>query len=406
MPEPALRGRRGAIVFILVTVVLDATGLGILIPVTPALIQHLGGGGLQQAAVFGGWLTALFAVMQFGAGPVLGNLSDQYGRRPILLASLTAYGISYVLMGFAASLPWLFLAQCLTGLFSATIGTAYAYVADVTEPAERSRRFGIIGATFGTGLVIGPVLGGLLIQYGLRLPFFTAAALSLANVVYGALVLPESLPSANRRAFRWSRAHPLGALRELHQQLGTLRPAAAVLIMQVVLQTLPAIWPYYMMHKLGWSPQLVGYSLGIYGISNILVQTLLTGRLTRRLGNLRAAEAGFLMVAAGYVGYAFSMSTALVLVCIPVTVMGFITQPSLVSLMSARISSQAQGALQGVVASSGSLAAIGTPLLMTTLFSLCARPATAWYFPGAPFLLAALLAGVGSLVVLRGARRL
>ena len=371
---------------------------------TPELIRHLGGGGLQQAALYGGWLTALFATMQFGAGPILGNLSDQHGRRPILLASLTAYGISYVLMGFAPSLAWLFVAQCLTGLFSATNGTAYAYLADITEPAERSRRFGIVGATFGTGLVIGPVLGGLLIEYGLRVPFFTAAALSLTNVLYGVWVLPESLAKESRREFRWSRAHPLGALNELRRQVGTLRPVAGVLIMQIVLQTLPAIWPYYMMQKLGWSPLLVGYSLGIYGISNILVQTLLTGRLTRRLGNLRAAETGFLLVGAGYLGYAFSNSTLLMLLCIPVTVMGFITQPSLVSLMSARIGSQAQGALQGVVASSASLAAIGTPLLMTGLFSWCARPTSAWYFPGAPFLLAAVLAVAGSLLVLRGGR--
>ena len=403
MPDPA-RGRRGAIAFILVTVTLDATGLGILIPVTPALIHQLGGGGLEQAAIYGGWLTALFASTQFGAGPVLGNLSDQYGRRPILLASLTAYGLSYVLMGFAPSLTWLFAAQFLTGLFSATHGTAYAYIADITPAPDRARRFGMVGAAFGTGLVIGPVLGGLLIEFGLRVPFFTAAALSLTNVLFGTLVLPESLSRTNRRSFRWSRAHPLGALVELKHQLGTMRPIAGVLIMQIVLQTLPAIWPYYTMHKLGWSARLVGYSLGIYGISNILVQTLLTGRLARRLGNLRAAEMGFLLVAVGYVGYALSTTTVLLLLCIPLTVMGFITQPALVGLMSSRLSAQSQGALQGVVASSASLAAIGTPLVMTGLFSLCARPAAAWYFPGAPFLLAALLAAAGSLIVLRGAR--
>ena len=403
MRDPA-RGRAGAIAFILVTVALDATGLGILIPVTPALIHKLGGGGLEQAAVYGGWLTALFASTQFGAGPVLGNLSDQYGRRPVLLASLTAYGLSYVLMGFAPSLAWLFAAQFLTGLFSATHGTAYAYIADITPAADRARRFGMVGAAFGTGLVIGPVLGGLLIGFGLPVPFFVAAGLSLANVLFGALVLPESLAPENRRPFHWARSHPLGAFIELQRHLGTVRPIAGVLIMQIVLQTLPAIWPYYTMHKLGWSPRLVGYSLGVYGISNILVQTLLTGRLSRRLGNLRAAEAGFLLVAAGYAGYAFSTTTALVFLCIPLTVMGFITQPSLVSLMSTRIGAQAQGALQGVVASSGSLAAIGTPLMMTTLFSLFARPANPWYFPGAPFLLAAALAVAGSLIVLRGAR--
>jgi DHA1 family tetracycline resistance protein-like MFS transporter len=395
--------RGGALGFILVTVALDSTGIGILIPVIPKLIGELGQGGLEQAAVIGGWLSALFAVMQFGASPVLGNLSDQFGRRPVLLASLSAFGLSYVLMGFAPSLAWLFAAQCLTGLFSATSGTAYAYVTDVTAAADRPRRFGMVGASFGLGFVIGPVLGGLLISYGTRVPFFVAAALSLTNVLFGLLVLTESLDRSHRRPFHWRRALPFGAFTDLRRHLGSLQLIFGVLIIQVVLQTLSAVWPYYTMHKLGWTPQVVGYSLGVYGISTILVQSLLTGRLARHLGALRAAATGFLLVAAGYLGYALLSSTALAFACIPLTVMGFITQPSLVSLMSSRISREAQGALQGVVASAASLAAMATPLLMSNLFSVFARPETPWYFPGAPFLLASMLAVTGSLVVLRGA---
>lgn len=388
----------------MVTVALDATGLGILIPVTPELIRELGQGGLEHAVLIGGWLSALFAIMQFGASPVLGNLSDQFGRRPVLLASLSAYGLSYVLMGFAPTLAWLFAAQCLTGLFSATHGTAYAYVTDVTPAPDRPRRFGMIGASFGLGFVIGPVLGGLLITYGTRVPFFVAAGLSLANVLFGLFVLKESLGREHRRPFQWGRAQPFGAFTELRRHLGSVRLILGVLIIQVVLQTLSAVWPYYTMHKLQWTPQIVGYSLGVYGVSTILVQSLLTGRLAHRLGNLRAAELGFLLVAAGYLGYALSTSSVLAFLCIPLTVMGFITQPSLVSLMSSKISRQAQGALQGVVASAGSLAAMVTPLVMSNLFSLFARPEKAWYFPGAPFLLASALAVTGSIVVLRGAR--
>jgi DHA1 family tetracycline resistance protein-like MFS transporter len=393
--------RRGALGFILVTVALDATGLGILIPVTPELIRELGQGGLEHAVVIGGWLSALFAVMQFGASPVLGNLSDQFGRRPVLLASLSAYGLSYVLMGFAPTLAWLFVAQCLTGLFSATHGTAYAYVTDVTPPQDRPRRFGMVGASFGLGFVIGPVLGGLLITYGTRVPFFVAAGLSLANVLFGLLVLTESLGKEHRRPFQWGRAQPFGAFIELRRHLGSVRLILGVLIIQVVLQTLSSVWPYYTMHKLHWTPQTVGYSLGVYGIST----SLLTGRLARRLGSLRAAELGFLLVASGYLGYALGNSTIFIFVCIPLTVMGFITQPSLVSLMSSKIRREAQGALQGVVASAGSLAAMVTPLLMSNLFSLFARPEKPWYFPGAPFLLASALAVTGSIVVLRGARQ-
>jgi MFS transporter, DHA1 family, tetracycline resistance protein len=397
--------RRGALGFIMVTVALDATGLGILIPVTPELIRELGQGGLEHAVVIGGWLSALFAVMQFGASPVLGNLSDQFGRRPVLLASLSAYGLSYVLMGFAPTLAWLFAAQCLTGLFSATHGTAYAYVTDVTPPQDRPRRFGMVGASFGLGFVIGPVLGGLLITYGTRVPFFVAAALSLANVLFGLLVLSESLGKEHRRPFQWGRAQPFGAFIELRQHLGSARLILGVLIIQIVLQTLSSVWPYYTMHKLHWTPQTVGYSLGVYGISTILVQSLLTGRLAHRLGSLRAAELGFLLVAAGYLGYALGDSTVVAFVCIPLTVMGFITQPSLVSLMSSKIRREAQGALQGVVASAGSLAAMVTPLVMSNLFSQFARPEKPWYFPGAPFLLASALAVTGSIVVLRGARQ-
>lgn len=396
--------RRGALGFILVTVALDATGIGILIPVMPELIRELGHAGLEHAVVIGGWLSALFAIMQFGASPVLGNLSDQHGRRPVLLASLSAFGLSYVLMGFAPSLGWLFVAQCLTGLFSATSGTAYAFVSDVTPPQDRPRRFGMIGASFGLGFVIGPVLGGMLVTYGTRVPFFVAAGLSLANVLFGFFVLSESLGKEHRRPFQWGRAQPFGAFGELRRHLGSVRLILGVLLIQIVLQTLSAVWPYYTMHKLQWTPQIVGYSLGVYGVSTILVQSLLTGRLAHRFGSLRAAELGFLLVAAGYLGYALSNSTALAFACIPLTVMGFITQPSLVSLMSSKIGRQAQGALQGVVASAGSLAAMITPLVMSNLFSLFARPEKSWYFPGMPFLLAAALAVTGSIVVLRGAR--
>jgi MFS transporter, DHA1 family, tetracycline resistance protein len=399
--EKSAAGRSpgGAIVFILFTIALDATGIGILIPIMPSLIRELGGGGLAQAAIYGGWLTALFAVIQFGAGPVLGNLSDQYGRRPILLFSLAAFGLSYVLMGMASSLPWLFVAQGLAGLFGATNGTASAYLADISPPAERSKRFGLLGAAFGVGLIIGPVLGGLLVEFGTHVPFYVSAALSLANVLFGVMVLPESLSRENRRPFHWSRAHPVGAFSELRRHLGTTRLIFGVLILQTVLQTLPAIWPYFTMHKLGWTPRMVGYSLGVYGLSNILVQAFVTGRLSRRLGNLKMAELGFLMVAAGYTGYAASASTILVFLCIPLTVLGFVAQPALVSLMSIRIGPDIQGALQGVVASAASLAAIVTPLVMTSMFSFFAEPGTSWYFPGAPFLAAACLAVAGAMTV-------
>jgi DHA1 family tetracycline resistance protein-like MFS transporter len=396
---------RNAIVFILFTIALDATGIGILIPIVPKLVEQLGGVGLERAAIFGGWLTALFAIVQFFAGPVLGGLSDHFGRRPVLLASLAAFGTSYVLMGFAPTLAWLFVAQALAGLFGATPGTAAAYIADSTRPEQRARLFGAMGAAFGVGLVIGPVLGGLLSEFGTRVPFFVAASLCLGNVLFGIFVLPESLAAASRRPFHWSRAHPVGAFLELRKYPGVTRLMTGVLIMQVVIQTLPTTWPYYTMHKLEWTPRMVGYSLGVYGITNILVQSFLTGRIAAWLGNLKMAEFGFLAIALGYVGFAFSGHTVLMFACIPLTVLGFVTQPALVSLMSATVGPTAQGSLQGMVASATSLAAMGTPLVMPALFSRFAASDAPLYFPGAPYLLAAALATVGSLIVLRGARR-
>jgi DHA1 family tetracycline resistance protein-like MFS transporter len=391
--------RRGALIFILITIGLDAVGLGILIPVTPTLIAELSGEGLARAAIYGGWLTALFAIVQFVAGPILGSLSDQFGRRPVLLRSLAAFGLSYLLMGFAPSLAWLFVAQCLTGLFGATPSTAAAFIADITPPEQRARYFGSTGAAFGVGLIIGPVLGGLLVEHGTRVPFFAAAGLSLLNVLYGFLVLPESLKAENRRPFSFRRSHPIGAFQELRRYAGIPRLLCAVLLMQITMQTLPTIWPYYTMQKLGWTAREVGYSLGVYGLANIIVQALITGRVSARLGDARAARAGFILFALGYLGFAFSNQSAVLIACIPITVLGFTTGPALTSLMSGRIDAGAQGKLLGLIASATSAAAILTPLLMPRVFSLFSTPGAHPYFPGAPYVLGAFCALLGVFLI-------
>lgn len=397
-PPPA---RAGAVAFVLTTVVLDAIGMGLLIPVVPSLIVELQGGSLGDAAVIGGWLTSMFAAIQFLAGPVLGGLSDHHGRRPVLLASLAAFGLCYVLMGFATSVAWLFVAQALAGLFGATMPTAGAYIADVTSPENRTRYFGQMSAAFSTGLIIGPVLGGILAEWDLRLPFFVAAACCLANVAYGAFVLPESLAPQARRPFAWRRAHPLGALREMLTFRGLGLLLLATLAVRLVLQTLPTTWPYYTEHRFGWSTLEVGYSLGLYGATGIVVQALLTGRVTARFGNLRTARFGFLLLSAGYLGFAFAPDATWLVAFIPITVLGFMAGPAISSLMSRRIPSNAQGTLQGVIASTDSFASIATPLVMPRLFSVFSAPTATPHLPGMPYLVAALLALVFSFALAR-----
>jgi DHA1 family tetracycline resistance protein-like MFS transporter len=403
---PTNSRRRGSIAFVLATIALDAAGIGLLIPVIPRLVAELTGEGLASAAIYGGWLTAIFAVVQFFAGPILGSLSDHFGRRPVLLVSLTAFGLSYVLMGFANSLVWLFAAQALAGLFGATPSTAGAYIADISPPTNRARNFGWMGAAFGSGLIIGPVLGGILAGYGSHAAFFVSAGLSLANVLFGYFVLPESLAAENRRPFLWRSAHPLGALLQLRRYTGMMRLLGALLIMQVVMQTLPTTWPYYTMQKFGWTPRDVGLSLGVYGTANIIVQSLLTGRISARFGNSFTARAGFIMLMFGYLGFALAPRGSILLLCIPITVIGFTTGPALGSLMSGRVEGSTQGVLQGVMASVNSVAAIATPLVMSRIFSLFSAPRSAVYFPGAPYIVGAVLALGGAIVAHRELREL
>ncbi len=389
---------RGALTFVLVTVALDATGIGLLIPVIPRLVADLSGEGLAAAAVYGGWLTAVFAAVQFFAGPILGSLSDQHGRRPVLLVSLAAFGASYILMGFASSLVWLFTAQILAGLCGATPSTASAYIADISAPADRAKYFGWMGAAFGTGLIIGPVLGGALNSFGSHTAFFASALLSFANVIYGYFVLPESLATDHRRPFHWHRAHPVGALLRLRRHAGIMPLLLALLTMPNVMQTLTTTWPYFTMQKFGWTPRDVGMSLGIYGLSNIVVQSLLTGRISRRFGNAATVCVGFLVLTLGYTGFAFATSGFWLLACIPVTVVGFSTGPALSSLLSEKVDAATQGVLQGVMASATSLAAIVTPPVMSKIFSVFSVRGATPYFPGAPYLAAAALGVAGALI--------
>lgn len=375
--------------FILVTVALDTMGASLLIPVMPQLIASLTGEGLASAARYGGALSALFAVVQFLAAPVLGNLSDHFGRRPVLLASLAAFGLNYLLMSHAPSLAWLFVAQGLAGLFGATTATAGAYLADVTPPAERAHRFGMLGGALGVGIIAGPFIGGVLGEHGMRLPFFAAAAVTLLNFCYGLWVLPESLPPERRRPFALQRAHVLGAFRSLAHVRFVTGILCAYFIAQLALQAIPATWPYYAMQKFGWGARDVGLSVGLYGAMSIVGQGLLVARLSRRHGSRVTAGFGLVMAITGFVGLAFSGSGWMAIAFILPSALGYMTGPSLNGMMSSLVSGDQQGELQGAIASLTSLSMIASPPLMTMLYSHFQQATPA--FPGAPYLASALL---------------
>ncbi|MCC7462416.1 MAG: TCR/Tet family MFS transporter [Gammaproteobacteria bacterium] len=390
--------------FILITVVLDATGIGLLAPVLPRLIGELSGADLTRAAVYGGWITALFAIVQFLAAPLLGNLSDRFGRRPVLLASLAAFGLNYLVMGFAPSLAWLFVAQAVAGLCGATAATAGAYLADISNVGNRAKHFGMMGGAFSFGFVIGPVLGGVLGNFGLRVPIFVAAGLALVNFVYGLLVLPESLKPEYRRPFSLARAHVLGTLRQVRRHPLVFGILGGVLLMSIAGQTLPAIWPYFTMHKFGWNEQQIGYSLGAYGLLGILAQAWLIPALMRRFGPRGTALVGQMLGIASLVGFAVAPTSLFISACIVPSALSFVAWPAMSSIMSAHTPPQSQGELQGAIASAQSLAAVVTPLAMPRVFSSFAATDAPLYFPGAAFLLAALLL-VGSAVVVRRVTR-
>ena len=398
------RAKRRALAFILLTMGLDALGIGLLIPVLPKLILELTGEGLTRAAVYSGWLTATFAAVQLMAGPILGAFSDRFGRRPVLLLSLTAFGCSYFLMGFAPSLLWLFIAQVLTGLFGATPATAGAFIADVTQPEERTAHFGMLQAAFGTGLIIGPALGGLLVGYGTRVPFFVAAALSLLTVLYGTWALPESLRAGLRRELSWHRAHPVGAMRELSHYPGIAILFAALLMQRIASNTLPATWPYFTMQQYGWSPRGVGLSLAVFGLAAVVSQVWLLRRIEARIGARRTASMALGLLAVSYLCFAFVPSGWFAALCIPLATMGFIAGPALVSMMSVIVSADRQGSLQGVVASITGLSVVVTPLLMPWLFSAFSSGVAGLHFPGAPYLLGTLLAILGMFFIIRGGK--
>jgi MFS transporter, DHA1 family, tetracycline resistance protein len=396
---------RGAFVFIFVAVLVDSIGFGIILPVLPRLIMQLTGVSVDRAAVYGGWLSFVYALMQFFCAPVLGNLSDRFGRRPVLLFALLALGCDYLIMGFAPLIAWLFVGRMIAGVAGASFTPAYAYVADITEPARRAQNFGLLGAAFGIGFIVGPAIGGLLGGLGPRAPFFAAGAIALANTALGYFALPESLPQESRRPFHWSRANPLGTLVHIRRYPVVTWLLGALFLWQLGHQVLPSTWAFYTISKFHWTSAEVGYSLAFVGLVMAVAQGLLTRVLIPWIGGeRRAAAAGMAAALLAYVGYAFATQGWMMYAVSLTTFIFALTYPSMNALASQQIPANAQGELQGAVASLYSLSSIVGPPLMTQVFGHFSARSAGVYFPGAAFLTAAVLTAGCAILFARALR--
>jgi MFS transporter, DHA1 family, tetracycline resistance protein len=383
---------KGALAFIFVTVLVDSIGFGIILPVLPRLIIELTRVTIDRAALYGGGLAFVYALMQFFCAPVLGNLSDAFGRRPVLLFALLALGCDYFIMGFAPSIGWLFAGRMIAGLAGASFTPAYAYVADITQPAKRAQSFGLMGAAFGVGFILGPAIGGLLGNLSPRAPFFAAGAIALTNTAFGYFALPESLPLATRRPFRWERAHPLGTLAQVSKYPVVAWLLGALFLWQLGHQVLPSIWAFYTISKFRWTSAEVGYSLAWVGMVMAIAQGLLTRVLIPWMGGeRRAALAGMGAAVFAYLGYAFATQGWVMYAVSLSTFIFALAYPSMNAIASRQTPANAQGELQGAIACLYSLSAILGPPLMTQIFGHFSSSAARVHFPGAPFVTAAAL---------------
>ncbi len=387
------------ILFVLMTVMIDAIGIGIIIPVFPSLLLEVGGGTIANAALWGGALVAAFSVMQLLCSPTVGNLSDRFGRRPILLISLLAMGIDYIIMGLAHTLWLLFLARILGGIAASTPATAAAFMADISRTEDKAQNFGLISAAFGVGFILGPLMGAAFAEFGPRVPFHAAAALTLANLLLGTLVLPETVTDRRRRPFVWRRANPVGALIHLGRLPGMRLLLTVFLLYHIAFAVYPAIWSFWGIERFGWDARMIGFSLAIYGMTTAFMQgwgiRIVLAWLTER----QTVLAGIALEVIGLVGFAFIDRQWLVFALIPLSASGSVALPALQGIMSRIADINQQGELQGLSTSLISLANVISPPIMTVIFSLAISGDLSFSLPGAPYLLAALIASACILLI-------
>lgn len=396
--------RPAAVGFIFVTLLLDIIGLGIIIPVIPQLIQELTGADVSEASRYGGWLLFAYAFFQFLFAPLVGALSDRYGRRPVLLLSLLGFGLDYLVLAFAPTLAWLFVARVVSGIFGASFTTGFAYIADVSPPEKRAQNFGLVGAAFGLGFIIGPVTGGILGELGPRVPFFVAAGLTLLNMAYGYFVLPESLPADRRRPFEWKRANPLGTLLALRRYPQVIGLISSLVFVYIASHAVQGTWAYFTIEKFNWSPKDIGLSLGAVGILSAFVQGFLIRKAIPALGAWRTLIVGMVCNVTGLILFAMVQNQWMLYAFLVPYAFGGLAGPALQGLLSNGVPENEQGELQGAMSSMMSATSIVGPPLMTTIFATFTEAGAPIYFPGAPFVAGAILSAT-SLVLILGQYR-
>ena len=383
--------KSAAIGFIFITMLIDITGWGIIIPVIPKLIKELINGDISEAAKYGGWLTFAYAITQFLFAPLIGNLSDKFGRRPIILISLFAFALDYLLLAFSPTIVWLFVGRIIAGLTGASITTASAYIADVSTPENRAKNFGMIGAAFGLGFIIGPIIGGLLGQFGSRVPFYAAAILCMLNFLYGYFILPESLSKENRRAFEWKRVNPITAFVNLKKYPSLIGLILAIFLLYVGSHAVHSNWSFFTMYQFNWDEKMVGISLGVVGLLVGIVQGGLIRWINPRLGNEKSIYVGLALYTFGMLLFAFATESSMMFVFLIPYCLGGIAGPALQANVSSKVPANEQGEIQGTLASLMSASAIIGPPMMTNTFYFFTHKEAPFQFPGAPFILGSFL---------------
>lgn len=396
---------RFSLVFISLTLVIDSMGFGLIMPVLPDLITEVSGRSIGQAAVWGGIIVAAFAGMRFLCGPLLGSLSDRFGRRPILVGSMTLLAINYAIMAVAGSLWMLLIGRVIGGMTSASQTTGTAFISDISNSDTKAKRFGLVGASLGVGFVLGPILGGLLSEFGTRAPFIAAAVLAGFNALFGLMILPESLKPENRRAFSWRRSNPLGALRSVTRLKGTGAILTFSFAFSFAGMAYAVIWPFWGAEAFGWSPRMISFTLGVYGVSLVIMQGLVIRPVLDWLGETRTVIVATAASLIAFLVLPFLQNGWVVVGFIPLGAFATIATPALTAQLSARTSKNAQGELQGVLGSLYALAMVFAPLSMSFVFSEFTAPAAPIYLPGAPYIVAALFIALAFPLYLLGIRK-
>jgi DHA1 family tetracycline resistance protein-like MFS transporter len=400
-----MRRREPALVFVFITLFLDILGIGLVVPILPKLIESLAGGGVDRASYLYGWLTGLYALMQFLFAPILGNLSDRFGRRTVILFSLLGSGLDYLLLAWAPTLPWFFLGRIVSGITGANYSAAAAYIADVSPPERRAANFGLIGAAFGLGFIFGPALGGWLGDFGLRVPFIAAGLLTLINWLYGLFILPESLKPENRRDFSLRRSNPIGALLDLRRHRLVLGLSVSYFISSLAHQVYPSIWVLYTGYRYGWDTKQTGLSLALVGLMAAVVQGGLTRRLIPKWGERRAAIVGFTVMAVALTGYGLVPEGWMVYPLIVFGSLSGLAVPAIQGMISRTVGDHEQGGIQGSLTSLQSVAGAIGPPLATAVFGFFISERAPALVPGAPFFFSSGLVVMAGFLAARSFRR-